>query len=224
MITQAAPHLPLIADGDTGNGNALNAIRTVKMYEQAGASAIQVEDQLYPKRCGHLQGKQIVPVEEMVGKLHAMMDARDSDEFLIIARTDARSIQGIDEALRRAELYAQTGVDCIFVESPESKEELQAIGRALGGSVPLMANMVEGGKTPLCTHEELRDWGYSLVIYPNTLLRVFSKAGLKVLDNLQQDETTAHCLGDMMNFKDLNKMLGIEEHGRLEQKYCPPSP
>jgi len=223
MVARAAKSQWVIADGDTGNGNAMNAMRTVQLYEQAGASAIQIEDQVFPKRCGHLSGKTIVPVNEMVGKLQACMEARSSDEFLIIARTDARSIMSLDEAIDRAKSYADAGADCIFVESPHTKEELAQVAAALPG-VRLLANMVEGGKTPLCTTEELQEMGYALVIYPNTLLRVFSKAGLETLDELQAKGTTKGKLDDMMNFKNLNKMLGIDEYGALEAKYCPKDP
>jgi len=212
--------IPLIADGDTGYGNAINLIRTVQLYEQAGADAIQLEDQQFPKRCGHLSGKELIPPEEMVGKIHAARAARTSEEFLIIARTDARSVAGLDEAIRRGHLYVEAGADVLFIESPHSEDELRVIGRAFP-NFPLLANMVEGGKTPLLTTDELQTLGYSLVIFPNSLTRRFAQAGLDLLAQLKQQGTTRYQLDQMMPFTQLNQLLGIEHFKELERTYLP---
>lgn len=215
-----AVSVPVIADGDTGYGNAINVMRTVRMYEQAGVSAIQLEDQQFPKRCGHLSGKELIPAEEMAGKVRAAVDARKSDEFLVIARSDATSVAGLDESIRRAKMYVDSGADVIFVEAPRDRSDLEAVAKALPG-VALLANMVEGGKTPLFTADELQEMGYSLVIYPNSLTRRFARAALDLLSELKKTGTTKHLLDDMMPFKELNKMLGIDSYRELEQKYLP---
>ncbi|MCP4680506.1 MAG: isocitrate lyase/PEP mutase family protein [Deltaproteobacteria bacterium] len=217
MISRAVS-VPVIADGDTGYGNAVNVVRTVHLYERAGASAIQLEDQQFPKRCGHLSGKELVSTEEMVGKIRAAVDARDSDDFLIIARTDARSVTGLDEALLRARKYADAGADVIFVESPHNAEDLEAVAEALG-DVPLIANMVEGGKTPLLTADELQEMGYSLVIYPNSITRRFARVALDLLAELKTKGTTHHMRDKMIPFKELNRMLGIDNYRELEKKF-----
>lgn len=216
----AAVKIPVIADGDTGYGNAINVMRTVRMYEQAGVGAIQLEDQQFPKRCGHLSGKELISAEEMAGKVRAAVDARQSDEFLVIARSDATSVAGLDESIRRAKMYVDSGADVIFVEAPRNQDDLEAVAKALPG-VALLANMVEGGKTPLFNAEELQEMGYSLVIYPNSLTRRFAKAALDLLKELKSTGTTRHLLDGMMPFKELNKMLGIDSYRELEQKYLP---
>ncbi len=215
-----AVSVPVIADGDTGYGNAINVIRTVKLYEQAGVSAIQLEDQQFPKRCGHLSGKELIPAEEMALKVRAAVEARKSDEFLIIARTDARSIAGLDEAIARAKRYVDAGADVIFVESPHDQNDLEAVAKAIP-DVPLLANMVEGGKTPLFSADELSEMGYSLVIFPNSITRRFALAARELLSELKEKGTTRNMLDKMMSFKDLNKMLGIDEYRELESKYLP---
>jgi 2-methylisocitrate lyase-like PEP mutase family enzyme len=213
--------VPLIADGDTGYGNAINLMRTVQLYEQAGAVAIQIEDQQFPKRCGHLSGKELIAAEEMVSKIEAAQAARQSDEFLIIARTDARSVAGLEEAIRRGQSYVEAGADVLFIESPRSRDELQTIGQMFP-AVPLMANMVEGGKTPLLSAGELQTLGYALVIFPNSLTRCFAQAGLSLLAELKARGTTRHQLDQMMPFTELNQLLGLEQFRELEQTYLPP--
>lgn len=168
-LAAAAAPVPLIADGDNGHGGTANVERLVRAYEQAGAAAIQLEDQVLPKRCGHLDGKEIVTREEAVAKIKAAVGARDSADFLIIARTDARSVKGMDEALWRADAFLSAGADMLFVEAPQSLEELGLVADRFPG-VPLMANMVEDGKTPLLAPAELAALGYRLVIYPVTAL------------------------------------------------------
>lgn len=216
-----AVSVPIIADGDTGYGNAANVMRTVRQYEQVGCSAIQLEDQEFPKRCGHLSGKTVIPADEMAGKVRAACDARRSKDFCIVARTDTLVTHGMPEALARAELYRDAGADVIFVESPAGREDLEAVAKRMGGTVPLLANMVEGGKTPLFTNQELQDMGYSLVIYPNAILRGVAKVGHDILEDLKEKGTTKESLHRMRNFKELNKLLGIEDFRDLEKKYMP---
>ena len=212
--------IPLIADGDTGYGNAINVFQTVQLFEQAGAVAIQLEDQQFPKRCGHLSGKELVTPEEMTAKIRAAIDARKSNDFLIIARTDALTNLGIEEAIRRGKIYAEAGADVLFIESPMSAEDLDAIAQAFP-NIPLMANMVEGGKTPLLTAEELQTLGYKLVIYPNSLTRRFAYAGLELLSELKSSGTTRQVLNEMMPFQELNQLLGIESLQEMERAYLP---
>jgi 2-methylisocitrate lyase-like PEP mutase family enzyme len=214
----AAAALPLIADGDNGHGNALNAMRTVQLFERAGAAAVQFEDQGFPKRCGHLGGKSLVPVEEMVGKLRAACAARRSRDFLVIGRTDARSVLGLDEALRRARCYREAGADLLFVEAPADRDELAEIARALHGT-PLVANMVEGGKTPLVPAAELEEMGYALVIYPNSLLRRFAAAGTELLGELRSRGSTSQATAAMCSFDELNELLGLAETQELEARF-----
>ena len=215
-----ATGIPLIADGDTGYGNAVNVMETVRRYEHAGAAAIQLEDQQFPKRCGHLSGKELIPADEMVGKIRAAIDARASDEFLIIARTDALGVAGLEEAILRGKKYVDAGADMLFVESPNSMEELKTVADEFS-EIPLMANMVEGGVTPLLSADELESMGYSLVIYPNSLTRRFARAGLDLLADLHGNGTTRARLDKMMPFQELNAMLGIEDLKKLEQNYLP---
>jgi 2-methylisocitrate lyase-like PEP mutase family enzyme len=216
----SAISLPIIADGDTGYGNAINLMRTVQLFEQAGAAAIQIEDQQFPKRCGHLSGKELIPADEMVGKIQAALAARRSDDFLIVARTDARALAGLAVAIRRARSYVEAGADVLFVESPCGRNELQALGEAFP-NVVLMANMVEGGKTPLLSADELQDLGYSLVIFPNSLTRRFARAGMDLLAELKARGTTRHQLDKMMLFAELNQLLGIDQIRELERAYLP---
>lgn len=213
--------IPIIADGDTGYGNAVNVARTVRMYEQVGCSAIQLEDQQFPKRCGHLAGKELISAQEMAGKVRAACDARRSDDFVVIARTDALATHGMDEALKRAEMYVESGADIIFVESPADRNDLEAVAKHFDGKIHLLANMVEGGKTPLFTNQELQDMGYSVVIYPNAVLRGVAKVGADILEELKANGTTRDSLHRMRNFKELNQLLGIEDFRKMENMYLP---
>lgn len=201
--------IPVIADGDNGHGNAINTIRTVQLFEAAGAAAIQLEDQAFPKRCGHLDGKRLVPEAEMAAKIAAARAARRSADFLIIGRTDARSVLGLDAAIARARAYAEAGADVLFVEAPRDVGELRAIAAALPG-VPLVANMVEGGRTPLVPAAELDALGYALVLYPNTLVRRFVHAARDVLGALAADGTTAGQLDRMVSFDELNRLTRLD--------------
>lgn len=211
-----ATRLPVIADGDTGYGNALNIGRTIREFERAGAAAIQIEDQTFPKRCGHLTGKTLIPADEMVGKLKAAADAR-RDGILIIARTDARAVEGYDAALDRARRYKEAGADVLFVEAPESRVELERYARAL--PAPAMANMVEGGATPMLAAQELQAMGYRLVIFPGAAVRVSAAAMVRMMAVLREQGTTESLRGQMLTFEELNDLLGLPEFQRREERY-----
>ena len=211
--------IPLIVDGDNGFGNALNVRRTVRAYERAGAAAIQLEDQTLPKRCGHLPGKTLISTEEMLGKLRAARDAREDEQTLIIARTDAISVMGLDEALRRAVAYVDAGADVLFVESPRDRGELARIGTALGDRVPLLANMVEGGKTPVLPAAELGALGFRLVIYPGAMVRMLSRAGQDYLQALRRDGSTLNIVERMNDFDAINEVIGTDAMLALGERY-----
>lgn len=202
----AAVDIPVIADGDTGYGGESNVARTVREYERAGAAAIQIEDQVSPKRCGHYDGKQVVEVSEMVARLEAALTARSDPSFVVIARTDAATVTGFDDALRRAIAYAKAGADVIFVEAPASGEELAAIPRAV--DVPVMANMVEGGRTPITSAVDLEAMGYRLVIYPNAITRAVTRTAIELLAVLRRDGSTGAFAEQMLSFVDLTDLLG----------------
>jgi len=213
----AAVDIPVIADADNGYGGALNVMRTVREYERAGVAAIQLEDQVLPKRCGHMEGKQLVTKAEMVSKLKAAVQARRSDDFLIIARTDARAVTGFDDAMDRAKAYASAGADIIFFEAPQSVEEMKTVAGTL--SKPVMANMVEHGKTPLLTGKELEALGYKLVIYPNSLLYTTTKAVRSMLDSMKDADTTQGFGDRMVNFPEFNNMIGLDTIRKMEESF-----
>lgn len=200
--------IPLVVDGDTGFGNALNVIRTVRLFERAGAAAIQLEDQTMPKRCGHLNGKSLVTAGEMVGKIKAATDARRSDDFLIIGRTDSIAVEGFDRALERAERYVEAGVDVLFIEAPQSREQMQALTSRFKDRVPLLANMVEGGKTPSFGAAELQELGYALVIFPGGLIRAYTYMASEYLKSLKENGSTASYRNRMLDFDQLQDVLG----------------
>jgi 2-methylisocitrate lyase-like PEP mutase family enzyme len=211
--------LPLIVDGDAGFGNALSVQRTVRQFERMGASGIQLEDQTNPKRCGHLDGKRLVPVAEMLGKIQAALDARHDANTAIIARTDAIAVSGIEEALDRGAAYIEAGADVLFVESPLNDDHLAKIGATLGPRIPLLANMVEGGKTPLHSAEELGDMGFRLAIFPGAMVRVLSRAGAEYLQVLHRDGTTAGILDRMFDFRQVNALIGTDDMIEMGKKY-----
>jgi 2-methylisocitrate lyase-like PEP mutase family enzyme len=213
--------LPLLVDADTGFGNALNVIRTVRILERAGATGIQLEDQTSPKRCGHLAGKTMVTTAEMVGKLNAALDARRDSDTLIIARTDAIAIDGIDAALERAHAYVDAGADVLFVEALRDREQMQRVATELSGRVPLLINMVEGGKTPLTPAAELGVLGFRLVIYPGAMVRVTSFAAQAYLRELREQGTTAGMLDRMNKFDQIMSLVGLEESIAEGQAYAP---
>ena len=212
---------PLIADADTGFGNAINVGRTVRLFERAGASCIQLEDQSFPKRCGHLKGKTLVPAAEMVGKVRAALDARASADTLIMARTDAIAVEGFKAALDRAERYVEAGADVLFVEAPESEEQMRDLNARFAGRVPLLANMVEGGRTPFLAADALEALGYSLVIFPGGLVRALTKAAQDYFATLKAHGTTTPFADRMLDFDGLNALLGTEAILAAGAKYDP---
>jgi 2-methylisocitrate lyase-like PEP mutase family enzyme len=210
--------LPLIVDADTGFGNALNVQRTVKLMERAasgGGLAIQLEDQSFPKRCGHLDGKSVVPTAEMAGKIRAALDARSSRETLIVARTDAVAIEGLDAGLERAEAYLAAGADVLFIEALRSEEQMRAATARFAGRAPLLANMVEGGKTPVLPADQLEKLGFSVVIFPGGLVRALTHSAAEYFAALKRDGTTDAVRGRMLDFDGLNSLLGTK--GILER-------
>lgn len=201
----------LIVDADTGYGNALNVERTVRLIERAGANAIQLEDQEFPKRCGHLDDKSLIPAAEMAGKIKAAVDARHSARTLIIARTDAVAVEGFEAAMVRAALYREAGADVLFVEAPRRQEELGRIVSGLGRATPLMVNMVEGGKTPILPSAELETIGFSLVIFPGAIVRALARAAEDFYGTLRADGTTDAFRARMFDFDSLNHLIGTPE-------------
>ncbi|MEM9013352.1 MAG: oxaloacetate decarboxylase [Pseudomonadota bacterium] len=210
---------PVIIDADTGFGNALNAQRTMRVYERAGANALQIEDQVSPKRCGHLADKALISAEEMVGKIQAMADARRSAETLIIARTDAIAVEGIAAALDRAERYAEAGADALFVEAPRSGDDLARIAATFGGRIPLLANMVEGGTTPMRTAEDLQRAGFSIVIFPGGIVRALAYAARDYYASLAAAGSNTPFADRMFDFAGLNDLIGTDEMLAAGKRY-----
>ena len=209
---------PLIADADTGYGGLLNMRHTIRGYEAAGAAAIQLEDQEFPKKCGHTPGRRVIPMDDMVRKIRVAVESRTDPDFLIIARTDARTSLGLDEALRRAEAYAKAGADILFVESPESEEEMRRIGRSF--DVPLLANMVERGRTPVLTREELESIGYKLAIFPVTALLAAVQSMTQVYGQFKAQGSSAGGSTALYDFGDLTKLMGFEDVWAFEKRYA----
>ena len=203
--------LPVIVDADTGFGNALNTQRTVRGFERAGAAMIQIEDQGFPKRCGHLDGKTVVPEREMVGKLKAALDARASDATLILARTDALAVEGLDAALDRAEAYLETGVDALFIEALRSPEQMDRACKRFAQRVPLLANMVEGGKTPVQDADALQAHGFRIAIFPGGTARAVVHALQGYYASLQAHRTTLPWRDRMLDFDGLNEVIGTPQ-------------
>ena len=215
----------LIVDADTGYGNALNVERTVRLFERAGANAIQIEDQDFPKRCGHLDGKVLIPADEMVGKIKAALDARRSRATLVIARTDAVAVEGFERAIERAMLYREAGADILFVEAPKTRDELARVTKSVPG-VPLMANMVEGGKTQLLTAAELEAIGYALVIFPGGIARAVACTAMDYYASLAQHGTNEPFRPRMLDFDGLNALIGTPDmvaRGKRYQAAPPPA-
>lgn len=210
--------IPVIADGDTGYGGPLNVIRTVREYERAGVSGIQIEDQEWPKKCGHEPGRKLVTAHEMRMRIKAAVEARRDPDFVVIARTDARAGEGLPAAIERARSYREAGADVIFVESPQSEAELAEVGRAFP-DVPLLANMVEGGKTPILPAAKLQELGFRLAIYPNALTRLFAKAGLEVLASLKETGSSNAMAGRMLSHGELWTLFDNATWRSLEDRY-----
>ena len=215
---------PLIVDADTGYGNALNVQRTVRLLERAGANAIQIEDQDFPKRCGHLDDKALIPAQEMAGKVKAAVDARVSRDTLIIVRTDAVAVEGFEGAMARAALYRDAGADMLFVEAPRQREELARIGTKFGQSVPLMANIVEGGKTPMLPASELQALGFALVIFPGGIVRTLAKAAEEFYASLKAHGSTEPFRARMFDFEAINRLLGTPEMLERGARYAGEEP
>ena len=203
--------IPVIVDADTGFGNALNVQRTVRQFERVGASAIQLEDQSFPKRCGHLAGKTLVSKNEMVGKIKASLDARKNENTVIIARTDARAVEGLDAAFDRAAAYRDAGADILFIEAPQSLEEMKNITATFGNELPLLANMVEGGKTPIASATELEDIGYHLAIFPGGAVRAIAHHLSSYYSGLLRDGNNKKFSEKMYDFDGLNEVIGTKE-------------
>lgn len=212
--------LPVIVDADTGFGNALNVMRTVRGFERAGAAMVQLEDQTFPKRCGHLDGKTVVPAAEMVGKLKAALDARTSSSTLILARTDAVAVEGLDAALDRAELYVEAGVDALFIEAVRTPEQMDIACRRFAGRIPMLANMVEGGKTPVQSATELQAHGYRIAIFPGGTARAVAHTLQHYYGSLKQHQTTKPYADKMLDFDQLNGVIGTAELMQTGDKYA----
>lgn len=209
--------VPVIVDADTGFGNALNVARTVKQFERAGATVIQLEDQVTPKRCGHLDGKALIPAREMAGKLRAALDARSN--ALIMARTDAIAVEGLDKALERAEQYVEMGVDLLFIEAPRSVEEMKSVTGRFASRVPLLANMVEGGKTPVLDAGKLEQLGYRIAIFPGGIARCLVFAAQEYFTTLKRDGTTAALRDRMLDLEGINRVIGTPQMLELGKRY-----
>ena len=211
--------IPVIVDADTGFGNALNVQRTVRQFERVGASAIQLEDQSFPKRCGHLAGKTLVSKNEMVGKIKASLDTRKNENTLIVARTDARAVEGLDAALDRAAAYRDAGADILFIEAPQSLEEMKNITATFGDELPLLANMVEGGKTPISSVNELENIGYHLAIFPGGAVRAIAHHLNAYYSGLLRDGNNKKFSEKMYDFDGLNEVIGTKELLAQGKKY-----
>lgn len=208
---------PVIVDADTGYGNAINVMRTVQDLIRAGAGGMFLEDQVWPKRCGHMQGKQVIPLDEQLKKLNAAIEARGKDDFFIVARTDSRQALGLEEAIRRGIAFKQAGADAVFIEAPESKEEMKEISRNVTG--PLVANMLERGVTPLMGPKELKELGFQLVVWPLAPLYSAAKSLTDVYTTLRRDGSTIGILDRLMHFDDFNSIVGLNEKYDLDAKY-----
>jgi 2-methylisocitrate lyase-like PEP mutase family enzyme len=214
----SAVKLPIIADADTGYGNAVNLVRTVREFERVGVAAIHIEDQITPKRCGHLDGKEVISIGEMAKKLEAALGARTDRDFCIIARTDARGVHGFDNAIERARVFAKLGVDAIFVEAPQSEEELAEIPRRLPG-IPLLVNVFKGGKTPMLPMKRLEEMGYRIAIYPSESQRAAIHAMRTALSTLKREGTTESIDDLLTTFKERDRVVGLDDWQKIERDY-----
>ncbi len=213
-----AVDLPVIADADTGYGNPLNVIRTVHAYEQAGVAAIHIEDQVMPKKCGHMAGKELIPSEDMVAKVRAAVAARRGD-LVLIARTDARAVEGLESALRRARLYREAGADVLFFEAPQSEAEIEIVARELA-DVPLLFNWAEGGKTPPISYQRLSQLGFRIIIFPISALLAATRGIRDILETIRRDGTPATALGDLPRFHEFLDFIGFPEIQELERRFA----
>ena len=216
-LTVEAVGIPVVADADTGYGNAINVIRTVREYEKAGVAAFHIEDQVSPKKCGHYEGKEVISAAEMVGKIHAAVDTRQDPDLIIIARTDARAVEGLQAAIDRVNAYLEAGADVGFVEAPENAEELRIVGRQVKG--PALANVFEGGKTPMLPAHEFAAMGFRLGIYPSQTHRAAIRAARRVLTALKEDGDTRRIEDELATFQEREDAVGTARWRALEQKY-----
>ncbi len=224
MVSRAAAvaavvgDLPLIADADTGYGNPINVRRTIREYERAGVAGLHIEDQVWPKKCGHMEGKQVIPLDEMVQKIHAAVDARQDPDFVIIARTDAVAVYGLEDALQRGQAYREAGADVVFIEAPRSIGELQAIAQTFPDT-PLLYNWADSGKTPLLPLDEIRTLGFKLVIFPVSMLFAATHAMLRLLEVLKQGQTPTPFAEHMVTFAQFTDQIGLPDIQALERQY-----
>lgn len=209
--------LPVIVDADTGYGNAINVMRTVKELMHAGAAGMFLEDQVWPKRCGHMKGKEVVALEEYLRKLHAAIDARAGNDLYIVARTDARQALGLEEAIRRGVAFKEAGADAVFIEAPQSKEEMRAIARSVPG--PLVANMIERGVTPTMRPEELKELGFELIVWPLSPIYACAQALKEVYSTLRRAGSTAEMIDRLIPFDEFHEIIGLNEKYALDAKY-----
>ena len=212
-----AVDIPLFVDGDTGHGNVTNVIRTIREFEKAGVAGLFIEDQVSPKRCGHMEGKQVIPADEMVAKVKAAVDARLDQDFVIMARTDARAINGLDDAIERGNRYREAGADIIFVEAPVEEKELRRITADIGA--PTMANMVEGGKTPAYTAKEFEGMGFAVAAFPLSTIYASAWAVSGLMAELFMTGTTRGYADRLLDFNDFNRLVGLEDVRETERRY-----
>ncbi len=222
MVNQAryiaeAVDIPLFADGDTGHGNVTNVARTVRLFENAAVAGLFIEDQVFPKRCGHMEGKQVIMAEEMIAKIKAAVDARQDDDFMIMARTDALAVYGLDEAIERGNRYAEAGADIIFIEAPPSIDDMRRVCREV--KAPMSANMIEGGKTPLLTAKELQDLGYAIATFPLSTLYAAAYGVRMAIKELAETGTTLGYRDRMIAFSDFNQLVGLDAVRANETRY-----
>ena len=208
---------PVIVDADTGYGNALSVWKLVQELEEVGASGIFLEDQRWPKRCGHMQGKEVIQKDEYAEKLQAALDARSNKDFIIVARTDARAIEGLDKAIERGLYYKKIGADAIFIEAPKTIQEMKIIGKSI--NAPLVANMIEGGATPIISKSKLHKMGFKIVLYPLSVLFSNTYSTLKLLQELKKSGTTRKLSKQIVNFNQFNDIVELSKYRKLEQKY-----
>ncbi len=212
-----AVSVPVIVDADTGYGNALSVDKLVRELEASGASGIFLEDQKWPKRCGHMQGKEVIPKDEYAEKLQAAINARSNEDFIIVARTDARATEGLDKAIERGLYYNKIGADVIFIEAPKTIQEMKKIGNAI--NAPLVANMIEGGATPISSASQLREMGYKIILYPLSVLFSNTYATLQILKELKRAGTTKKLQKRMVNFDQFNDIVELSKYKKLEKQY-----
>ncbi len=211
---------PVIADADTGYGNAINVIRTVRAYEQAGVAALHLEDQVMPKKCGHMGGKSVISQAEMVGKIRAAVEARRDPDLVLIARTDAAAVHGLDVAIERARAFADAGADVLFVEAPTSEADIERVAEELGDVAPLVFNWVEGGRTPPLALERITELGFSLILFPIATLLAATTAVSQVLRTIRDDGTPLAIMDDLARFEEFTDLIGLPEVQRLEQRFA----